>query len=161
MTTSGNEAVDRPVPGNGRTLAILGAGVMGETVLSGLVRAGWSPDRIVATDRRPERQLELAGRYGITMLDNVEAATGADTILLVVKPQDMADLLTEIAPELRPGQLLVSLAAGITTSFIESHLPDVNQGTEALPAPRPVEARQGEVRSLAAPPAPKQEHDAR
>jgi len=43
---------------------------------------------------------------------------------VVVKPQDMADLLEEIAPELRPGQLLVSLAAGITTAFIESRVPE-------------------------------------
>ena len=45
-------------------------GVMGETVLSGLLRAGWDPDRIVATDRRPERQVELREKYGITMLEN-------------------------------------------------------------------------------------------
>ena len=43
---------------------------------------------------------------------------------LVVKPQDMADVLDEISPSLRPGQLLVSLAAGITTEFIESRVPD-------------------------------------
>jgi pyrroline-5-carboxylate reductase len=44
--------------------------------------------------------------------------------VLVVKPQDMADVLTEIAPHLRPGQLLVSLAAGIPTRAIEKHIPD-------------------------------------
>ena len=42
-----------------RRLALLGAGVMGETVLSGLVHAGWDPATIVATDRRPERAVEL------------------------------------------------------------------------------------------------------
>ena len=58
-------------------LAILGAGVMGETVISGLLRAGWSADDVVATDRRPDRQVELVQRYGITMLDNAEAAATA------------------------------------------------------------------------------------
>ena len=58
------------------------------------------------------------------MLSNTEAATKADTVALVVKPQDMADVLAEIAPHVRPGQLVVSLAAGITTAFIESHLPE-------------------------------------
>ena len=48
-------------------------------------------------------------------LDNVEAAALADTVVLVVKPQDMWDLLDEIADALRPGTLVVSLAAGITT----------------------------------------------
>ena len=49
-------------------LAILGAGVMGETVLSGLIRAGWSPDKITVTDRRPERQIELQQKYGVCLL---------------------------------------------------------------------------------------------
>ncbi|MFL6025712.1 MAG: pyrroline-5-carboxylate reductase family protein, partial [Friedmanniella sp.] len=123
MTASGSDADERAVPGDGRVLAILGAGVMGETVLSGLIRAGWSAKQIVATDRRPERQLELTERYGITMLDNVEAATRADTVLVVVKPQDMADLLAEIAPVLTPASLLVSLAAGVDTGTIEAQLP--------------------------------------
>jgi pyrroline-5-carboxylate reductase len=103
-------------------LAILGAGVMGETVLSGLLRAGWAPDQIVATDRRPERQVELHERYGIRMLDNVAAAAAAETVILVVKPQDMSDLLAEIADVLRPGTLIVSLAAGVDTESIESQL---------------------------------------
>jgi pyrroline-5-carboxylate reductase len=105
-------------------LAILGAGVMGETVISGLIRAGWDAGRIVATDRRPERQVELTERYGITMLENDEAAAKADTVVLVVKPQDMADLLDEIADALRPGTLVVSLAAGVDIASIESRLGD-------------------------------------
>jgi pyrroline-5-carboxylate reductase len=109
--------------GQRRLLAILGAGVMGETVLSGLLRAGWSPDRIIATDRRPERQKELRQRYGITIRENVEAAAEADTLVLVVKPQDMNDLLSEIAPVVRPGTLVASLAAGVDTAAIEAQLP--------------------------------------
>ena len=77
-------------------MAILGAGVMGETLLSGLLRAGWTADQIVATDRRPERHIELVERYGVTMAENDEAVAEADTVILVVKPQDMADLLDEI-----------------------------------------------------------------
>ncbi|GAA1426638.1 pyrroline-5-carboxylate reductase [Microlunatus lacustris] len=124
MTATG-AVVDDGVglPGGGLRLAILGAGVMGETVLSGLVRAGWSPERIVATDRRPQRQLELTARYGITMLENPEAVADVDTVVLVVKPQDMTDLLAEIAPALRRGTLVVSLAAGVDTASIEAALP--------------------------------------
>jgi len=133
VTTAGDDADDRVVPGNGRTLAILGAGVMGETVLSGLIRAGWSPDQIVATDRRPERQVELTQRYGITMLDNVEAAGRADTVLVVVKPQDMADLLAEIAPVLTADSLLVSLAAGVDTASIEAQLPPGTAVVRVMP----------------------------
>lgn len=104
--------------------AILGAGVMGETLLSGLVRAGRRVDELLVGEKRPARAAELEERYGVSVVSNLEAAEKADTLALVVKPQDMADLLSEIAPVLRPGQLLVSLAAGITTGFIESHVPD-------------------------------------
>ena len=127
MTTLGTPARDaadlRAVPGGGLRLAVLGVGVMGETLLSGLLRAGWTPDRIVGTDRRPERQVELRAKYGIAMVDNVEAATDVHTVLLVVKPQDMADLLAEIGPVLTPGTLVVSLAAGVDTASIEAQLP--------------------------------------
>jgi pyrroline-5-carboxylate reductase len=97
---------------------------MGETVLSGLLRAGWHADHIVATDRRPERRRELTARYGIQMLENTEAVAVAETVILVVKPQDMRDLLAEIAESLKPGALVVSLAAGVDTDFIESRLPE-------------------------------------
>ena len=110
----------------GRTtqVAIIGAGVMGETLLSGLVRAGRPPQTLLGGEKRPERAEELRERYGVEVVANRVAASKADTVVVVVKPQDMSDLLDEIAPELRPGQLVVSLAAGITTTFIEAHLPD-------------------------------------
>jgi pyrroline-5-carboxylate reductase len=114
-------------------LAILGAGVMGETVLSGLLRAGWSADQIVATDRRPERQSELAERYGIRMLDNVAAAAEAETVIVVVKPQDMTDLLAEIGPVIGSGALVVSLAAGVDTASIESSLPEGTAVVRVMP----------------------------
>jgi pyrroline-5-carboxylate reductase len=114
---------DARVPQRSR-LALLGAGVMGETVLSGLVRAGWDPADLVATDRRPERAAELRSTYGIAMTGNVEAVTGASTVVLVVKPQDMRGLIAEIAPALEPDTLVVSLAAGVDTATIEAGLPE-------------------------------------
>ncbi|KRE60906.1 pyrroline-5-carboxylate reductase [Nostocoides sp. Soil756] len=105
------------------TVAIFGAGVMGETLLSGLLRSGRPADSLVITERRPERAAELAERYGVRVLDNTEAAAAADTLVLVVKPQDMGALLDEVAPHVAPGNLVVSLAAGITTAFLEAHLP--------------------------------------
>lgn len=108
----------------GASVAILGAGVMGETLLSGMLRGGRPAASLLVGEKRAERAAELTERYGVRVLDNPEAATLADTVLLVVKPQDMADLLAEVAPVLRPGQLLVSLAAGITTGWIEARVPD-------------------------------------
>ena len=104
--------------------AIIGAGVMGETLLSGLVRSGRRVDALLVGEKRHERATELEERYGVAVVSNLDAAARAGTVALVVKPQDMGEVLAEIAPVLRPGQLLVSLAAGITTAFIESHVPD-------------------------------------
>ena len=102
-------------------LAILGAGKMGEALLSGLLRAGESPGDIVVTARRPDRAESLRETYGVATAANAEAAL-ADTVLIAVKPQDMAALLTEIADVVSPGQLVVSMAAGIPTAFIERRL---------------------------------------
>jgi pyrroline-5-carboxylate reductase len=106
------------------TVAILGAGVMGETLLSGLLRAGRSADDVVITERRPERAAELSARYGVKVLGNAEAAGVADTVVLVVKPQDIAGLLAEIGDAIGPGTLVVSIAAGISTGFVEQRLAD-------------------------------------
>src|SRR4249919_2097484 len=104
--------------------AILGAGVMGETLLSGLIRAGRPVDQLLVGEKRAERARELEDKYGVAVVSNLEATKSADTLALVVKPQDMGDLLDEIGSSVRPGQLVVSLAAGITTAFLESRLPD-------------------------------------
>lgn len=115
------------------TVAILGAGVMGETLLSGLLRAGRSPEQVVVTERRPERAAELAERYGVAVLGNAEAVAVASTVVLVVKPQDMATLLAEVRDHLRPGALVVSLAAGISTAFLEQRLPEGTAVVRVMP----------------------------
>jgi pyrroline-5-carboxylate reductase len=104
--------------------AILGAGVMGETLLSGLIRGGRQPETLLIAEKRAERAEELVERYGVAVVNNIEAARQAQTVALVVKPQDMNDVLDEIAPYLRGDQLLVSLAAGITTAQIEARVPE-------------------------------------
>jgi pyrroline-5-carboxylate reductase len=107
-------------------IAILGAGKMGEAMLSGLLRAGRSPDQVAAVVRRPERAAELRTAYGVTVLSATEAAAKAETLVIAVKPQDMGRMLEEIAGYVTPAQLVVSIAAGITTAYIERYLvPDV------------------------------------
>ena len=106
-----------------KIVAILGAGVMGSTLLSGLIRSGRDAADLVITGRNAERVEELADRSGVRRMSNADAALAADTLVLVVKPQDMAGLLAEIRGQVRPGSLVVSLAAGITTGFLEEALP--------------------------------------
>ena len=103
-------------------IAILGAGKMGEALLSGMLRAGVAPDGVIAAVRRDERAEALRDSYGIEVTTAAEAAAKASTLLITVKPQDMAGLLDEIAPVVRTDQLVISVAAGIPTKTIESRL---------------------------------------
>jgi len=99
-------------------IAILGAGQMGEALISGLLRAGVAPAQIVAAARRPDRAEQLRQAYGITVTSAAAAAADAQTLVIAVKPQDMGVLLDEISPVAGPGKLVISVAAGITTAFI-------------------------------------------
>lgn len=114
-------------------VAVIGAGVMGETLLSGLLRAGRAPADLVVAERRPERAEELRAKYGVEVLGNTEAAQKASTLVLVVKPQDMASVLDEVSGSVQPGTLVVSLAAGITTEFLESRLPEGTPVVRVMP----------------------------
>ncbi|GAA3792212.1 pyrroline-5-carboxylate reductase [Sphaerisporangium flaviroseum] len=105
-------------------IAILGTGKMGEALLSGLLRAGVEPGEIMVTARREERAQALRDRYAVRVVSNIEAAQTADTLILAVKPQDMGTLLAEVGSQVPAGRLVISVAAGITTSFVESRLSD-------------------------------------
>ncbi|HVQ88132.1 MAG TPA: pyrroline-5-carboxylate reductase [Actinomycetes bacterium] len=105
-------------------VAILGAGKMGEALLSGLLRAGRSSADLTVSTKSEGRGSELRERYGVEVADNASAVKNADTIVIAVKPQDMASLLDEIASHVSRDQLVVSVAAGIPTSFIERRLGD-------------------------------------
>ncbi len=104
-------------------IAILGAGQMGEALLSGLLRSGVvKPAGIIAAARRDDRARQLADAYGIEVLSAGAAARRAQTLVLAVKPQDMAALLTEISADVTADKLVISVAAGITTAFIGGRL---------------------------------------
>lgn len=103
-------------------VAVLGTGKIGEALLSGMIRAGWSPADLLVTARRAERAEELRGRYGVESVTNAEAAKIADTLILAVKPQDMSALLDELAPHVAADRLVISAAAGIPTAFFEERL---------------------------------------
>jgi pyrroline-5-carboxylate reductase len=115
-----------------RTVAFLGGGRMGEALISGLIRSGGrTADEIVVTARREERARELAERHGVSAtLSNPDAVERANTLVLMVKPQDMETLLEQIADSVTSDHLVVSFAAGIRTSFVETRL------TEMVPVVR-------------------------
>ncbi|HET9675168.1 MAG TPA: pyrroline-5-carboxylate reductase [Gaiellaceae bacterium] len=113
-------------------LAILGAGKIGESLLSGLLSSGWND--VVVTGRREERVAELRERFGVeATLSNAEAVVGASIVVIAVKPQDFAALLGEIAPSVSPEQTVLSVAAAIPTAQIESRLADGVPVVRAMP----------------------------
>lgn len=112
-------------------IAILGAGSMGGAILQGLVRSGLAAGGVTATNRTAAKAAELSGLDGVTSIalesqptGNTDAAAAADIVLIGVKPAMVPDLLREIAPVLRPGTIVVSLAAGVTIGTFESIVGD-------------------------------------
>jgi pyrroline-5-carboxylate reductase len=108
------------------TVAILGAGSMGEILALGLLRAGWSLDSLVMVARRPERAREAERQTEIrTVLDPAEALAGKDIVIIAVKPKDVPHLLEQIEDSITTDQLVISLAAGVPISVYEEALPGV------------------------------------
>jgi pyrroline-5-carboxylate reductase len=117
-----------------RKIAILGAGQIGEALISGLLSSGWrSADELAVSARREERAAELRERHGITVTSNAEAAAGAGLVVISVKPQDIETLLGEVGPLLQPDQTILSIAAAIPTAAIERHLGDGVPVVRAMP----------------------------
>ena len=103
-------------------IAILGAGKMGEALISGLLRAGRNPADVVVVVRRPARADQLRDTYGVAAQSAADAVKTAETLVIAVKPQDMSVLLDEIAPHVPADRLVISVAAGIPTGLIERRL---------------------------------------
>lgn len=104
-------------------IAVIGAGNIGEALISGLVASGVDPAAITATNRSQERSAELAERYDVrTTADNREAVRDADVALLCVKPGQVLDVIADVGEELinsGSSTVLVSLAAGITLAAMD------------------------------------------
>jgi pyrroline-5-carboxylate reductase len=115
------------------TIAILGAGVMGSTLVAALIRAGHDPADIIVSDRTSGRSRELAEQHDVRSAPAHEAAAQADTVVIAVKPQDMAALLNQIHGAVRPHTLVISLAAGISTDYLERRLPEGTGVVRAMP----------------------------
>jgi pyrroline-5-carboxylate reductase len=105
-------------------LGIIGAGNMAEAIARGvLTKQVLRPSQIIAADLSPQRRELFTNELKIKAVEeNATAAGDAEMILLSVKPQHMAAALAAIAPALSPKTLVISIAAGISTAFIEKHL---------------------------------------
>ena len=125
-----------PSPLRDQTLAVLGAGNIGRALVGGLLRGDdLAADRITATRRTASALAELADRLpGVAVTtDNAAAVRGASVVLVSVKPQNAAALLAEVAPHVRPGTLVLSTLAGVTTAALAGALGQALPVVRAMP----------------------------
>lgn len=98
--------------------AIVGAGVMGEAMIVGLIRNGFAAGSITIREKRSDRVAQLQSQYGVAS----GLLADSDLIFLAVKPQDAVATVAEINGELKDGALLVSLLAGTKSAKLEAGL---------------------------------------
>ena len=99
-------------------IAVVGAGIMGEAVITSLLRAGIDSKSISIIEKREQRRDEIVGRFGV----QTEGISSCDAVFLLVKPQDLEMTLEQVKGELKRDALVVSFIAGKKLSFIEGFL---------------------------------------
>ncbi|RMF68887.1 MAG: pyrroline-5-carboxylate reductase [Calditrichaeota bacterium] len=118
-----------------KTLAVVGVGKLGEALILGLLKRGGLPRENIAGSvghdvslARVKKRLEIEAS-----LDNQAVVKGKNIVLVAVKPQNMDKVLREISGVLTPEQLLITVAASITTGFVEKRLPAQIPVVRAMP----------------------------
>ncbi|HCN66339.1 MAG TPA: pyrroline-5-carboxylate reductase [Pseudomonas sp.] len=100
-------------------IAFIGAGNMASSLIGGLRAKGLDAAQIRACDPGAETRAKVAAEHGIEVFaDNAQAVQDADVIVIAVKPQAMKAVCLDLRPHLKPHQLLVSVAAGITSASL-------------------------------------------
>ena len=104
-------------------IAFIGAGNMAASLIGGLRAKGLEAAQIRASDPGEETRTRVSAEHGIeTFADNAQAIVGADVVVLAVKPQAMKAVCEALRPSLKPDQLVVSIAAGITCASMNNWL---------------------------------------
>jgi pyrroline-5-carboxylate reductase len=107
-------------------LAIIGGGFMGGALAEGLLDAGWHRDSFVVAEISRDRREHLTERLKVRTTESAVAAVdAATTVLVAVKPQAVKALLSVLAPRWRPGQLCISICAGVSIAAFERILGEV------------------------------------
>ncbi|PYZ95039.1 pyrroline-5-carboxylate reductase [Salipaludibacillus keqinensis] len=117
-------------------VAFIGAGNMAEAMISGIVETKTlEPEQVIVTNRSDEeRLLELHNKYGIQgMVRDRFPIDSVDVIILAMKPKDAETCLLSIKDQIRPNQVVMSVLAGISTSFMEEHLQADQQVIRVMP----------------------------
>ena len=104
-------------------IAFIGAGNMASSLIGGLLAKGLDAARIRASDPGAETRARVSAEHGIELFaDNAQAVQDADVIVIAVKPQVMKAVCQDLRAHLKPHQLLISIAAGITCTSLQNWL---------------------------------------
>lgn len=117
-------------------IAFLGAGSMAEAMIAGIVHSGLIPPNqvMVSNESNYERLQELERKYGIKGLRREKINFEEfDILILAMKPKDAGSVLESLRHKVSKNQLLLSVLAGISTSYIENHLPPGQQVIRVMP----------------------------
>lgn len=115
-------------------IGFIGGGNMAEAIIKGLISGGIAPRSIIVSDPVQARRAHLATTLSVrTTDDNSEVASESDLIVLSIKPQVAANALSALEGAITPNKLVVSIMAGISTTFIEESLPSGSRVIRAMP----------------------------
>ena len=114
-------------------VAVVGAGIMGEALISALISSGVNPELITISEKRADRSAELIAKYSIRQAPLSTNVAEAEAVLLVVKPQDMSAVLEEIKGSINPAAVVITFAAGKSISFISNVLGTTNPVIRVMP----------------------------
>ncbi len=109
------------------TIGLIGAGNMAEAIIRGIITSGlYTAENIMTSDIRPDRLAYIAQEYGVqTTQDNAALIGHAQVVMICVKPQNVPKMLEGISGKFNEGMLLISIAAGVTTTYLEKKLGQV------------------------------------
>ncbi|MDX8401639.1 MAG: NAD(P)-binding domain-containing protein [Mariprofundaceae bacterium] len=119
---------------NELNIAFVGGGNMAEAMIAGLLRSGHPAEHIGVGEPSAGRRKALAERHGVRVSgDNGAVVSGADLVVLAVKPQQMQQALTGLSSSLMPEATVLSIAAGVRTDSLRAWLGGHDAIVRAMP----------------------------
>jgi len=118
---------------DGKKIGFIGGGNMAEAIIKGLLAGGVQAGAIMVAEPISLRRNFLSSEYSVVTDDNLDVARQADIIILAIKPQVAASVLTALEPAITANKLIISIMAGISTGFIEETLTNGVRVVRSMP----------------------------
>lgn len=116
-----------------KSIGFIGAGIMGASLIRGLLSSSIKANQIYISEKNLERATEVTSQFNVENLSLSQITQKCEVIFLSVKPQDLENVLKEISSSLKNDTLVISIAAGKTSKFIETLLKSKNPVVRVMP----------------------------